>query len=299
LSISDSGQRTASFNWKWFAKASSIAVAAAAAFLLIFFCPLNRSLLNFFLFHPENVATGGYKDKQIAGVDIQEVHFKASDNKTIYAWYLTPPESHLTVLLSHGNGGNLVMRADLIDKLVKAGLSVLAYDYEGYGKSEGEPSVDVACDDAKCAYEYLVNDRKIPADKIILFGESLGTGITGDLASKVKCGGVVLQCPFLSLRQRAVEFLPIEHLYPQFFYPANALDNGAVFSKPHAPLLIIAGVKDQVLPISHADALFKMSMEPKAYLRIEGAGHTGDPALFAKGYMEALQCFIKSIDKNS
>lgn len=251
-----------------------------------------------FLFHPE-LANGSYSAKQIAGVDIQDVHFKASDKKTIYAWYLEPPGSHLTVLLSHGNGGNLVMRADLVATLVKAGVSVLAYDYEGYGKSEGEPSVDVACDDAKCAYDYLVHDRKIPADKIILFGESLGTGITGDLASKVKCGGVVLQCPFMSLRQRAVEILPIEHLYPQLCYPANALDNVAVFSKPHAPLLIIAGVLDHVLPIHHADDLFRMAVEPKVYVRIEGAGHTGDPALLTDEYSRALQAFIKSIDKNT
>jgi fermentation-respiration switch protein FrsA (DUF1100 family) len=291
-------QRIAAFNWKWFAKACVITTLTGVISLLAFFCPLNRALLNAMLFHPEAFPGQQYSGKQIAGVTIQEVHFTASDKKEVYAWYLPTPGAHLTVLLSHGNGGNLVLRADLIDKLIKAGLSVLAYDYEGYGKSEGEPSVDTACDDAKCAYDYLLHEQKIPADKIILFGESLGTGITGDLASKVKCGGVVLQCPFISLRQRAVELIPLENLYPQFFFPANALDNVAVFSKPHAPLLIVAGVLDQVLPVHHADELFRAALEPKSYMRIEGAGHTGDPALLTDEYSKGLQAFIKSIDKD-
>ena len=276
-----------------------IATLTGVISLLTFFCPLNRALLNAMLFHPEAFPGEQFSGKQIAGVTIQEVHFPASDKKQVYAWYLPTPGAHFTVLLSHGNGGNLIIRADLIDKLVKAGLSVLAYDYEGYGKSEGQPSVDTACDDAKCAYDYLVHEQKIPADKIILFGESLGTGITGDLASKVKSGGVVLQCPFISLRQRAVELIPLENLYPQFFYPANALDNVAVFSKPHAPLLIVAGVLDHVLPIHHADELFRTALEPKYYVRMEGAGHTGDPALLTGEYSKGLQAFIKSIDKDN
>jgi fermentation-respiration switch protein FrsA (DUF1100 family) len=300
LSISRSAEgRTISFNWKWFAKACAVTCAGGLACVLAFFSPLNRSLLNMFLFHPELIANGTYSQKQIAGVNIQDVYFEASDKKKLCAWYLETPGSHLTVLLSHGNGGNLVLRGDLVATLVKAGLSVLAYDYEGYGKSEGEPSVEIACDDAKCAYEYLVHEKRIPSNKIILLGESLGTGITGDLASKVKCAGVILQCPFMSLRQRAVEILPIEHLYPQFTYPANALDNVAVFSKPHAPLLIIAGAKDQVLPVHHADQLFKMAIEPKSYVRVEGAGHTGDPALLTDEYLRALKAFIKSVDKTS
>ncbi len=248
-------------------------------------------------FPPNTSSRRCIRSKQISGLNIQDVYFEGSDKKRIHAWYVVNPKAHMTVLLSHGNGGNLTYRAELVATLVKAGLSVLAYDYEGYGKSEGEPSVETACNDAKSAYEYLVHDSKIPADKIILCGESLGTGITGDLASKVKCAGVILQCPFMSLRERAVELLPIENIYPQFFYPANALDNVAVFSKPHAPLLIIGGVLDHVLPIHHADELFKSAIEPKSYIRIENAGHTGDPALLTAEYATGLEAFIKSIDK--
>ena len=291
--------RTKGFNWKWFAKACAILVVSGVAFELALFCPLNRLLLNMFLFHPTLHPDGAYDHQQIAGLNIQDVYFEGSDKKRIHAWYVVNPKAHMTVLLSHGNGGNLTYRAELVATLVKAGLSVLAYDYEGYGKSEGQPSVETACYDAKSAYEYLVHDSKIPADKIILCGESLGTGITGDLASKVKCAGVILQCPFMSLRERAVELLPIENLYPQFFYPANALDNVAVFSKPHAPLLIIGGVLDHVLPIHHADELFKTALEPKSYIRIENAGHTGDPALLTAEYATGLEAFIKSIDKVS
>jgi alpha-beta hydrolase superfamily lysophospholipase len=251
------------------------------------------------LFHPTTDLSKGYNNSQIAGVIIQNVSFRASNRNTIHAWYLEKPRAHFTVLLSHGNGANLAYRADLIATLIDAGMSVLAYDYEGYGRSEGEPSIETACDDARCAYEYLVKDRKIPAERIILCGESLGTGITGNLASKVRCAGVILQCPFVSLRKRATEILPIEHLYPQACFPENALDNGAVFSKAHAPLLIIGGVLDRILPIHHSEQLYQTALEPKTFIPIEEAGHTGDPALTSSTkYKEGLRIFLASLNKS-
>ena len=286
-------------NWKWVLERCAAVLAVVVVFMLSAFCPLNRYTFNLILFHPMKYPGGLYDTREVAGCKKEDVFFKASDGNQIHAWFLRQPKARLTVLLSHGNGGNLTWRMDLIEMLLKSGVSVFAYDYEGYGRSEGQAGVESACDDARCAYNYLVKEKKIDPNTIVLAGESLGTGITSNLASKVSCAGVILQCPFMSLRHRAVELLAIEQLYPKAFYPENALDEGDVFSKKHSPLLVVAGTIDQMLPVHHADDLVAMSLEPKTYIRVEGAGHTGDPALVnSKIYQGGLKKFFADIDKS-
>ena len=285
--------------WKWVFERCAGVVAVFTVLIVSVFCPLNRYLFNFFLFHPVMYPYGLYNTKEVAGCKKEDVFIKASDGNQIHAWYIQQPKARLTVLLSHGIGLNLTYRMDIVEMLLKSGASVLAYDYEGYGRSEGQVGVETACDDAHCAYNYLVKEKKIDPSTIVLAGESLGTGITSNLASKVSCAGVILQCPFMSLRHRAVELFAIEQLYPKAFYPENALDEGDVFSKKHPPLLVVAGTVDHMLPVHHADDLVAMSLEPKTYIRIEGAGHTGDPVLVnSKAYQSGLKTFLAAIDKS-
>jgi pimeloyl-ACP methyl ester carboxylesterase len=284
-----------SFKWKWFLSRCLILSGVMAIAVWIFFSPLNRVLFNFILFHPE--ASGSYDVKELAGCKVKNVYFKASDGNKLHGWFIENPKARYTALLSHGNCGNLTGRTDLICLLLDSGVTIFAYDYEGYGRSEGQISMERACDDAQCAYKYLINAKKIDPDTIILCGESLGTGITGNLSSKVKSKGIILQCPFISLYQRATEILPIERLYPISTYPEGGLDNGSVFTKKHAPLLIIGGVTDRVIPIHHADELFNLALEPKTYIRIDGAGHSGDPKLVRSvEYIQGLKRFFTTID---
>ena len=260
--------------------------------------PLNRSLLNGVLFGPVQYKAGaaGWDCKSVYGIAPKDIYLTAGDGNKIHGWFLRNPKSTYTVLLSHGLAGNLTNGTDLMALFIKSGASVFAYDYEGYGRSEGSPSVDVCCNDARAAYNYLVTDQKIDPLKIVLFGESFGTGVTANLSRSAESAGIILQCPFLSLRHRAIELFAVEAIYPQSFYPENALDNGAVLASKHAPLLIIGGVDDPILPIKHADQLAAMALEPKSYIRIERAGHSGDPRLVnSPKYLAGLKTFFASI----
>jgi pimeloyl-ACP methyl ester carboxylesterase len=287
-----------SFNWKWVGQRCAwVAVAILFATIAVI-CPLNRRLYNALLFHPTAYPFGSYNLTEIAGCKIEDVFFTATDGKRVHGWYIHKPGARLTTLVSHGMGLNLTALVQNYQMLLDTNSSVFAYDYEGYGRSEGEPSVEHACDDARQAYNYLLTKKHIQPGSIVLFGESLGTGITGNLASKVASAGIVLQCPFLSVRQRAVEVLPIAHLYPQFCFPENGLDNAAVFSKQHAPLLIVGGVEDHILPIHHADQLAALAHEPKSYIRVEHAEHSGDPKLLNSPlYYQGLKTFLAAIIK--
>ncbi|HEY9757201.1 MAG TPA: alpha/beta hydrolase [Oculatellaceae cyanobacterium] len=285
-------------NWKWVRNICAALTATTIAVFVTVFCPLDQQLFNLVLFHPSRYPDGWYNLKEIAGCKIEDTYFTASDGNRVHAWYIEKPGAKLTTLVSHGNGFNLTFLLENFKMLLNDGSSVFAYDYEGYGRSEGQPSVERACDDARKAYSYLVTRKHVRPDSIILFGESLGTGITGNLASKVASAGVILQCPFLSLRERAVEILPVEHIYPQFLFPENALDNAAVFSKQHPPLLIVGGVKDTVLPVHHADKLAEVALAPKSYIRIEEAGHSGDPLLLQSPlYAQSLKAFLAATIK--
>ena len=180
--------------------------------------------------------------------------------------------------------------------LLSSGQSVFAYDYEGYGRSEGNTNMYVVRDDALCAYRYLTDVLHYKSKDIILFGESLGTAITALIADSVPCAGIVYQSPLYSVRRRAGEILPLLKCYPKCFWPEDGFDNSGWVTKAHPPFLIIAGVKDPVIPIAHADDLFSIAIEPKKYVRIEGAGHTGNPAFMnAPQYKKAIQEFVDSL----
>lgn len=291
---SNATPKSQTLDWK-----RALRKAAIITLLLtpILWSPLNRSLFNAVLFGPAAYSPEEYsRHKSIGGIATEDVYLKASDGKTIHGWMVKNPKASVTVLMSHGICGNVSYMTDLMALFLQAGTSVFVYDYEGYGRSEGKPAVETCCDDARTAYKYLVSAQGVDPSKLLLFGESFGTGIATNLSSKEKCAGIILQSPFISLRHRAIEIFAAEALYPQSFYPENALDNGAILVKPHAPLLVIGGVEDPILPVKHADRLAAMAVEPKTYVRIDGVGHTGDPRLLrAPQYLAGVKKFLASL----
>src|SRR6185295_3328542 len=131
-----------------------------------------------------------------------DVFFSASDGVRIRAWWAEAKDARATLVWSHGNGGNIGGRGMVTRGLLARGVSVLAYDYRGYGKSEGEPSEDGVYLDAIAAYDHL-RTRGIPASRLVAFGESLGTVVSVHLASKRPCAGLVLVSPMTRLQDVA------------------------------------------------------------------------------------------------
>jgi pimeloyl-ACP methyl ester carboxylesterase len=292
------------FHWRWFFRAVAVVllmlpvvlmaclIVAVVALTPVLELPIYKS----FVFRPLKYPIGYYDRLTLGGIKPSDHYFSVNGSK-LHGILYTVPDSPYVFFLSHGNGGNLTGRIDIIEKLLATHNSVFAYDYEGYGRSQGEPSLKGICDDARGAYNYLTTDLHYPWRHVILFGESLGTIATSDLARQVPYAGVILQCPMHSLRQRACELVPVLSIYPPCLWTARGFDNSAVFAGKHPPLLIIAGTKDVNVPINHADALFAEASQPKLYARISGGGHTGDTFLMNSPlYTNALRELLAQIN---
>lgn len=237
-----------------------------------------------------------YHIAQVAGVKPQDVFFPAGNGRMLHGWYFQKPEAERTVLLSHGIGGNVSSRVDLVELFLKAGASVFIYDYQGYGRSSGNASLKNIVDDGNAAYNYLTRELGIDSGHVVLAGESLGTGVSCALSRRVKSAALILQSPFSSLAKRVGEVVPFFKKNPGWMVPTTGLENDEVLSHPHPPVLIVHGDKDSTVPVSHAHDLFQSAIGEKQLLVITGAGHTGDPNLMhSEQYLDAVKSFLHTL----
>lgn len=204
-------------------------------------------------------------------------------------------ECEKVILISHGNGGNINYRLSLALTLLGCGASVIMYDYEGYGQSTGEPSVPAIKRDGLAAYDYVKNNLHYQPKDIVLYGESLGSGVTVNIAAHRPAGGVIIQSGFASLSSAARERLPWIWIYPDFTLANFEMDNVAYLRGVHAPVLIIHGTEDLTLPVHHADTMFAEATEPKQFLRIKKAGHNNTHLLDAKLFTNAVTHFVATL----
>ncbi|HEY9716477.1 MAG TPA: alpha/beta hydrolase [Trichormus sp.] len=265
--------------------------------LYVVLCPrLNYTLYRPLLFHPVSLVGSDINDvPEIAGVKGESVKFKNPDGDMLYGWYFNKPGATYTVLLSHGNGGNVTYRQDTIGVLLNTGASVLIYDYRGYGNSEGLPTVAGICDDAVAAYDYLTKDRGVAPNHTILYGESLGCAVTTNLSTRRKCAGIIIQSGFASLNQIATEMFPVLAIYPGRLLADPPLDNLSILKEQHAPLLIVHGQQDEVVPFSHASAVFRAASEPKQFLQLPTCGHCDISVLAVPEFSHALTEFFATL----
>lgn len=242
------------------------------------------------IFHPS--MAGDYSISELEGIKKQDVFFVSGDGTRLHGWYFARPGARKTVLLSHGNGGNLSNRQALCSLLLSEA-SVFIYDYRGYGLSKGTPSVDGCLEDAVAAFDYLRSTLKLPAGRIVLYGESLGTGFTCQLAARRPCASIILQSGFQSLPQIAREKIPLIWIYPNFLFPVNKLDNLSYVKDKHPPLLVIHGMQDSLIPPHNAEDLFAAASAKKSIIRLPKAGHRDVPANITYEGLVALSSFLR------
>ena len=240
--------------------------------------PVSWPLYQFVLFRPVRQTPQTDADQTVIRTRYKaamtEVVFPSANGKLIHARYFQLPGTNRLFLASEGCGGNIYHRINHAEFLIQCGGSVLQYDYQGYGASEGSPSLNGVCDDATAAYDYLINTEHKKPEDIIAYGESFGTGVTGQLASRRKFGGVILHSGFTSLLRAGRDKYPWLRLYPDSFFPKQIFDNIAVFSRPHAPLLVIHGERDNILSLNNANDLYSKAAEPKTLLTVPDRGHS-------------------------
>jgi pimeloyl-ACP methyl ester carboxylesterase len=198
---------------------------------------------------------------------VEERRFAASDGVRLHAWWAGPPDAPATLLWSHGNGGNIAGRVDVLCALAARGVGVLAYDYRGYGRSEGEPSEEGVHRDVLGAWDHL-RARGVAPGRIVAFGESLGAAVSVRLATERPCAGLVLVSPFTRLADVARV-----HYGPLGVLAGTRFDTVARIGRVRGPLLVAHGDRDEIVPFALGVRLFEAAPEPKRFLRLEGAAH--------------------------
>jgi fermentation-respiration switch protein FrsA (DUF1100 family) len=222
-------------------------------------------------------------------VGATEVWLTTRDGVKLNAWWIAPPNSRLATVFFHGNGGNLTHRVDNMRAIGAAGSALLILDYRGYGKNEGTPSESGLYSDADAAYQWLIG-QGYAAKQIVIHGESLGTAVAVDLASRQPCAGVVLEAPFSSAAQVAASVLPL--IGPLVM---RDFDSKAKVGRIRAPMLFMQGDRDEVIPYKLGRALYDAAPEPKSFWTIDGAGHNNLLEVAGDRYREHLEVFYNSL----
>ncbi|MDX2097876.1 MAG: alpha/beta hydrolase [Leptolyngbyaceae cyanobacterium bins.59] len=204
----------------------------------------------------------------------------------ISAIYLPNSQAPFTLLYIHGNAEDLGDIRPVLNRLREWGFSIFAYDYRGYGTSDGRPSEQNAYQDAEVAYAYLIEQLKIPSKQIIVYGRSVGGGSAVELATRHSLGGLVLESTFTSTFRVVVPF-PL--------LPFDRFANLSKIAKIRCPVLIMHGQLDQVIPFSHSQALYKAAPEPKMSLWIAEADHNDFTWVAGERQRQALVRFQQLI----
>jgi abhydrolase domain-containing protein 17 len=205
-----------------------------------------------------------------------------ASNENISARYLPNSQSTYTVLYIHGNAEDLGDIRPVLERLHRQGFSVFAYDYRGYGTSNGTPGEANAYQDADVAYTYLTQQLKIPADRIIIYGRSIGGGSATEIATRYPVAGLILESTFTSAFRVILPF-PI--------LPFDEFTNLDKLKQIHCPVLIMHGQADETIPIQHGRSLYEAAIEPKMSLWIAAAGHNNFADIAGDRYGKTLLSF--------
>ncbi len=224
-----------------------------------------------------------------SALNAQDVWLETSDRVKLHAWWIPCPGSRLATLFLHGNAGNITHRAAHAREILGAGSSLLLVDYRGYGKSGGRPTEAGLYKDADAGYAYLIG-RGCKPGQIVIHGESLGSAVAVNLASRRDSAGVVLEAPFTSARDVAAKLLPL--IGPLLVW---SYDSRVRIHRVRAPLLIIHGDRDGLIPLQMGRALFDAAASPKSFWTVPGAGHNDIVETASTAYRERLRAFYGSI----
>jgi hypothetical protein len=213
--------------------------------------------------------------------EAEEVPLTAADGLRIAAWHVPPRDGKPVILYFHGNGGALRFRVERFRRLIADGIGLLALEYRGYGGLAGSPSEPGLIADGEVAYRFAT--ARYPVRQVVLWGESLGSGVAVAVAAEHPVGRVILEAAFTSavaVGARHYWYLPVSLLMKDQFRSDTRI------GKITAPLMIMHGVHDRVVPYAMGEQLFDLANQPKHLVRFLDGGHEdldGNGALDAVG----------------
>ena len=218
--------------------------------------------------------------------DVRDVTLRTTDGLDLRAWYLPPSSGTAPVLLyTHGNAGSLIDRAGRLSLYHSAGIGCLLVDYRGFGGNPGEPTEEGLYTDGRAAYAWLMENGVAP-DRLVLYGESMGSAVAVKLATEHEAAAVILDAPFTSIVDVAAgryPWIPVSLLVKHRFESLSRID------RVRQPLLIMHGTEDRVVPYELGVSLFRAANEPKQFVRFDGGAHMD---LYDRGALQHVTAFL-------
>lgn len=239
-----------------------IAVLAYIGLAAMFFVT-QRSLL----YYPSHT----WVSMQEAGANAayREISVRTEDGVDLKAWYAPATARPFTIVFFHGNADNLYTASEIGDRYIALGYGFLSAEFRGYSGLPGKPTEKGLYADGRAYLRYLVANGVSPSH-VVRFGQSLGTGIATQMATEFPVGGLMLLAPFLSVPAVAQAHFPI---FPCALLALDRYDNGRKIANVHAPVLIVNGTFDDVVPPRQGQDLYKRANLPREFHSIPNRGH--------------------------
>ena len=214
------------------------------------------------------------------GLAYQNLTLKTADGERLHAWFVPHEKPRGTMILSHGNAGSIADRLPYLPMFRRLGLATLSFDYRGYGQSTGKPSEEGLTRDAEAAWNYVVAERGVPANRIVLFGESLGGAVAAQLAARLSAQASASERPALLVLASVFTSVPdlggeLYRWLPVRWLARIRHDTRAALAGVTCPVLVAHSPDDDIVPWRHGRALFEAAPGPKAFLQLAGGHNEG------------------------
>lgn len=260
-----------------------------SAIFLMAFCslPIGCRIEDRLIFQPSSIVARTPND---IGIKFQDLFFTASDGVRLHGWYIPHRQARSTLIWFHGNAGNISHRVGNIKLLHdKVAVNIFIFDYRGYGRSEGQASEEGTYMDGEAALGVVGKQFGTEANKTILFGRSLGAAVAAEIARRHAVQAVILESPFASIAEMARAVLPLLPIGP---FLQTRYDTRAKIQGIKAPVLVLHGDRDEVVPFVQGKSVFDTAPEPKKFFTIVGAGHNDTYEVGGETYFQQLNEFI-------
>ncbi len=219
-----------------------------------------------------------------------------SNGDRIHGWWLPASKPVGVMLYFHGNGQNISANLSYAQQFHQLGFSVLMIDYRGYGLSDGAfPSEAQTSEDAHTAWIYLVQERGVAPQDIVLYGHSLGGAIALDLAIREpEAAGLIMESAFTSIKEMAV-LTPQYRIFPIDWLLTQRFDSISKVRSLQMPILLIHGTDDRIVPADMSDRLHAAAPHPKTLLLVPGAGHNDVAEIGGDPYRQTIKQFMQQV----
>jgi fermentation-respiration switch protein FrsA (DUF1100 family) len=228
---------------------------------------------------------------QLSGLPLEEVWLPIDEVVTVFGWFVDAGPHKPVLFWCHGNAGNVSHRLENIRQLFQRGISVFIFDYRGYGRSTGVPSEAGLYKDALASYEYLIHQRRISPERLIIFGRSLGSSVAAEVAVQRPSAGMIVEGAFPSIQSMS------DHHYfglPTRWVMDVEFNLVQKMASLHVPLLVIHGEQDSIVPMALGRQVFEAAHEPKRWYVVSGAEHNDVPFVGGEPYFREIDAFLKN-----